>query len=158
MKFVIPAAGYKAPNFRAVVAETGQRIAQMVKSPKLRIVETFFHQGIDNLDRFSRIRSVILPAHLRMVTQLDSRYNLSMAHTLEEARQIALELPEDQRIQSADWLLESVGQEDSDATVAEVDAAWDAEVARRVAEIKAGTAVTCSLEELEADLRTIVGP
>ena len=48
--------------------------------------------------------------------------------------------------------------EEGDATEAEIDAAWDGEIARRVAEIKAGTAVTYSLEEVEADLRAIVGP
>jgi hypothetical protein len=62
-KFVIPAAGYKALNFRAVVAETGQRVAQVVKRPKLRVVEAFFHEGINNFDRFLRVRSGILPAH-----------------------------------------------------------------------------------------------
>jgi hypothetical protein len=64
VKFVIPAAGYKALNFRAVAAETGQRGAPMVKGPKLRIVEAMLHEGINNRDRFSRIRSGILPVHL----------------------------------------------------------------------------------------------
>jgi putative addiction module component (TIGR02574 family) len=79
-----------------------------------------------------------------------------MQHTYEEVRQIACELPEEQRIQLADSLWESVGADTVGA--AEIDAAWDGEIARRVAEIKAGTVVTYSLQEVEADLRAIVGP
>ena len=85
------------------------------------------------------------------------RYNLPMPHTYEEVRQIAYELPEDQRALLANSLWESLDSRENDATEAEIDAAWDGEIARRVAEIKAGTAVTCSLEEVEADLRAIVG-
>jgi putative addiction module component (TIGR02574 family) len=81
-----------------------------------------------------------------------------MQHTYEEIRQIASELPEDQRIQLASSLWESLDHGENDATGAEIDAAWDEEIAHRVAEIKAGTAVTCSLQEVEADLRAIVGP
>jgi putative addiction module component (TIGR02574 family) len=93
-----------------------------------------------------------------MVTQLDSRYNSLMAHTYEEVRQIAQELPEDQRILLANSLWESVDIDESEAAEAEIDAAWDGEIARRVAEIKAGTAVTYSLDEVTAELRSIVGP
>ena len=81
-----------------------------------------------------------------------------MAHTYEEVQQIACELPVDQRILLANTLWESVERGEFDATEAEVDAAWDAEIGRRVGEIKAGTAVTYSLQEVEADLRAIVGP
>jgi len=76
-----------------------------------------------------------------------------MAHSYEEIQQIASELPMDQRILLADSLWESVERGEYDATEAEVDAAWDAEIGRRVAEIKAGSAVTCSLAEVAADLR-----
>jgi hypothetical protein len=44
------------------------------------------------------------------------------------------------------------------ADEAEIAAAWDPEITRRVEEIKAGRAVTCSLAEIEADLRTVDGP
>jgi len=47
---------------------------------------------------------------------------------------------------------------EAEASDAEVAKAWDAEIAQRVGEIKAGTAVTYSLQEVEADLRAIVGP
>jgi len=81
-----------------------------------------------------------------------------MPHTFEEVRQIAYELPKDQRILLATSLWESVDCEESEATEAEIDSAWDGEIAHRVTEIKAGTAVTYSLEEVEEDLRAIVGP
>jgi putative addiction module component (TIGR02574 family) len=79
-----------------------------------------------------------------------------MPHSYEEVRQIASELPEDQRILLANSLWESVGPCEDETTETEIDAAWDDEIARRVAEIKAGKAVTCSLEEVEADLRSIL--
>jgi putative addiction module component (TIGR02574 family) len=75
-----------------------------------------------------------------------------MRHTYEEVRQFARELPEDQRILLATSLWES-----ADASEEEIAAAWEPEIARRVEEIKAGTAVTYSLAEVEADLRTVVG-
>ena len=81
-----------------------------------------------------------------------------MQHTYEEVRQIACELPEDQRVLLAASLWESLDHGEIDATEAEIAAAWDGEIARRVAEIKAGTAVTFSLQEVEADLRAIAGP
>jgi putative addiction module component (TIGR02574 family) len=80
-----------------------------------------------------------------------------MARTYEEVRQIAQELPEDQRILLANSLWESVDTGEGKATEAEIDEAWDGEIARRVAEIKAGTAVTYSLDEVAAELRSIVG-
>jgi hypothetical protein len=60
-----------------------------------------------------------------------SRYNLPMPHSFEEVRQIASELPVDQRILLANSLWESVDPADSAATEAELDAAWDGEIARR---------------------------
>jgi putative addiction module component (TIGR02574 family) len=76
-----------------------------------------------------------------------------MPHTYEEVRQIAYELPKDQRILLATSLWESVDSEENETTEAEIDSAWDAEISRRVAEIKAGKAVTYSWEEVDAELR-----
>jgi len=84
------------------------------------------------------------------------RYNLPMPHSYEEVRQIAHELPEDQRILLANSLWESTVPAGTEAAEDEIDAAWGPEIERRVAEIKAGTAVTYSLEEVEAELRAIV--
>ncbi len=90
-----------------------------------------------------------------MVLHSLPRYNLSMQHSLEQVRQLAYDLPEDQRLLLANSLLESVSDQD-ETTEAQLAAAWDEEIARRVAEIKAGTAATCSLDDLTSDLRSIV--
>ena len=87
---------------------------------------------------------------------MNLRYNSPMQHSLEEVRQLAYDLPEDQRLLLADSLLESV-KDQAAATEAHLAAEWDEEIARRVAEIKAGTAATCSLDDLASDLRSIVG-
>jgi putative addiction module component (TIGR02574 family) len=79
-----------------------------------------------------------------------------MSHSYEEVLQMARELPEDQRILLANSLWESLDSGENEPTEAEIDAAWDAEIEHRVQEIKAGTAMTYSLEEVEADLRSIV--
>ena len=55
----------------------------------------------------------------------------------------------------ANALLESMNDRGGSAE-AQVTAAWDEEIARRVAEIKSGAAATCSLEALASDLRSIV--
>lgn len=81
-----------------------------------------------------------------------------MPHTYEEVRQIAQELPKDERVLLANSLWESVDVEEGEASEPEIDAAWDAEIARRVSEIKAGTALTYSLDEVAAELRSIVEP
>jgi putative addiction module component (TIGR02574 family) len=78
-----------------------------------------------------------------------------MPHSFEEVRQIAHELSEEQRLLLANSLLESVS-EPAEAEEAQLAAAWDEEIARRVTEIKAGTAVTSSLDDLASDLRSIV--
>jgi putative addiction module component (TIGR02574 family) len=79
-----------------------------------------------------------------------------MQRSYEEVRQLASELSEDQRLMLANAMLESLN-EGADAGDAELSAAWSEEIARRVAEIKSGTASTCSLDEIAADLRTIAG-
>ena len=79
-----------------------------------------------------------------------------MAHTYEEVLQFATQLPEAEQLRLADVLWTSVEPAAHEAL--ELDPAWEAEIARRVAEIEGGTAVTYSLEEVEAELRAIVGP
>jgi len=83
-----------------------------------------------------------------------SGYNLAMPHSYEEVQHFARALPEAQRIRLANSLWESTQDETGDAEIA---AAWEPEIARRVEQIKAGTAVTCSLAEIETDLRAITG-
>jgi putative addiction module component (TIGR02574 family) len=71
-----------------------------------------------------------------------------MQRTYEEVRQIACELPEEQRIQLADSLWESVG---TDANVAAaIEAAWDGEIKRRLDEIDSGAVEMVPLEDVLA--------
>jgi hypothetical protein len=77
-----------------------------------------------------------------------------MPHTYEEVQQLARALPEDERIRLANSLWEGA---EGVATEAEIAAAREPEIACRVAQIKAGTAVTYSLAEVEADLRAVTG-
>jgi putative addiction module component (TIGR02574 family) len=74
-----------------------------------------------------------------------------MPHTYEEVRQLAYELPEDQRILLANSLWESVDAEE--CSEAEAEAAWKTEAERRVAEDEAGIGVDHSLEEVVEPLR-----
>lgn len=76
-----------------------------------------------------------------------------MPTTYQQVQQLAHKLPLEERMMLANDLLETAGPD----FFAGDDAAWDSEIARRVAEIKAGTAETCSLEEIEADWRAILG-
>jgi hypothetical protein len=79
-----------------------------------------------------------------------------MSHSYEQVRQIASELPREQRIQLANSLLEGVDLAEDNVSANEVDTAWDAEIGLRVSAIKTGSAVTYSQEEVEAELRAIV--
>ena len=63
----------------------------------------------------------------------------------------ALALPPEERAALADTLLTSL-----DTTDGSVQAAWDAEVARRIADLKAGNAVTVPWEQLHRELLAMV--
>jgi putative addiction module component (TIGR02574 family) len=80
-----------------------------------------------------------------------------MAYTYEEVEQFARTLPEDQRIRLANSLWESADGGEEEAGEAKLAATLEPEIARRVEEIRAGTAVTYSLAEVEADLRAATG-
>ena len=71
--------------------------------------------------------------------------NRSAAEVLEDMRR----LPPGE----IDWLIGELLQGGDGSSAAESDAAWKAEVERRVAEADAGTATTYSWEEVEAPLR-----
>jgi len=67
-----------------------------------------------------------------------------MSRTFTEVWREASELSEEERASLAGLLIESLeGEPDPD-----VEAAWDAEIQRRVAEIEAGTAKTIPWEEV----------
>jgi putative addiction module component (TIGR02574 family) len=66
----------------------------------------------------------------------------------------AIKLPESDRVLLADALYASL--DDSSDSPEQVSAAWDAEIERRVAEIKSGTAKTVLADEIKARLDSII--
>lgn len=75
-----------------------------------------------------------------------------MSTLVEELTQKARQLPPEERIQLAEELLATVQEVDS-----EVEAAWDEEIRRRLAEIENGTAKLIPAEEVFAEVRRILG-
>ena len=69
-----------------------------------------------------------------------------MSLTIEQLKAEALKLPPRDRADLADWLWVSATPR------AEVEAAWDAEIARRIAEIDTGTATLMPAEEVMAGI------
>jgi putative addiction module component (TIGR02574 family) len=67
-----------------------------------------------------------------------------MSLSIEQIKSEALKLTPDERADLADWLWVSATPR------AEVEAAWDAEISRRIAEIDAGTATLIPGEEVMA--------
>lgn len=70
------------------------------------------------------------------------------ANLVEELALRAQELTPDERVQLAEGILATIHGVDE-----EVDAAWDAEIRRRIAEIENGTAELIPAEEVFARLR-----
>lgn len=75
-----------------------------------------------------------------------------MEHSYEEVHHFAHALPEDQRIQLANSLYESISPNDEEASEAEIAAAWDEEIKRRLDDIDSGRMQMISHEEFMADL------
>ena len=74
-----------------------------------------------------------------------------MTTLVDELSQKALELPAGERVRLAEKLLATVHEVDS-----EVEAAWDVEIQRRLAEIDSGTAKLVPAEEVFAEVRRIL--
>ena len=74
-----------------------------------------------------------------------------MSTLAEELSRQALALPPEERVRLAEELLATVQQED-----AEVEAAWDEELKRRIAEIDAGTARLIPAEDVFAEIRRLI--
>jgi putative addiction module component (TIGR02574 family) len=81
-----------------------------------------------------------------------------MPHSFEEVRQIAHELPTEQRILLANSLWESVDTEECGSTETEIDAAWGEEVERRVAEIDSGAAQMIPWEQVRSEMIESLSP
>ena len=76
-----------------------------------------------------------------------------MSRTLEEVREEAMELTLEER----SWLAEELWESARTPEEREIDAAWDAEIDRRVAEVEAGTAVLIPGDEVIRELRSKYG-
>ncbi|CAM3713361.1 addiction module protein [Roseateles saccharophilus] len=74
-----------------------------------------------------------------------------MTTLVDELSQKALELPPEERVRLAEQLLATVHEID-----AGVEAAWDQEIERRLAEINDGTAKLIPAEEVFAEVRRIL--
>lgn len=74
-----------------------------------------------------------------------------MSTLVEELSRKALSLSPEERIQLAENLLATVQEVDE-----EVEAAWDEEIRRRIAEIDSGTAKLIPSEEVFAELRRMI--
>ena len=74
-----------------------------------------------------------------------------MSMTLEQLKAEAMKFSPEERADLADWLWISATPRE------EVEAAWDAEIARRVAEIDAGTAKLIPHEEVLAEINALLG-
>ena len=74
-----------------------------------------------------------------------------MTTLVDELSQKALELPAGERVLLAERLLATVHEVDP-----EVEAAWDVEIQRRLAEIDRGTAKLIPAEEVFANVRSLL--
>jgi putative addiction module component (TIGR02574 family) len=63
-----------------------------------------------------------------------------------------LRLPKADRARLAEVLLTSLAAEDAAASPAEIEAAWETEIARRVAELRDGTVVGIPAEQVFAEV------
>jgi putative addiction module component (TIGR02574 family) len=73
-----------------------------------------------------------------------------MTKAVQEIKSRLEQLSQEERAELARFLLESLGPEEEGAA-----AAWDAEIARRMSEIRGGTATGKPAEQVFADLRKL---
>ena len=76
-----------------------------------------------------------------------------MPTLIEELSELARDLSPEDRALLAESLLESL----PDESESEAEAAWDREIARRVEQVKSGTARLFSAEDVHAEARRIYG-
>jgi len=78
-----------------------------------------------------------------------------MQHSFEEVKQLAHQLPEEQRILLADSLYESIAYDEPEEDEGELSAAWETEIARRLDEMDSGAVKMIPLEEVLADMAAL---
>jgi len=75
-----------------------------------------------------------------------------MPHSYEEVRRVALELSYDDRAKLSEELWWSLHPPAEELPQAVIDAAWDAEIERRIEEIVSGTAELIPAEQVLAEM------
>jgi putative addiction module component (TIGR02574 family) len=78
-----------------------------------------------------------------------------MSPELSDLLKRALALPVDERAALANTILDSLETTNESATES-IEQAWDAEVARRIEDLKAGRAITVPWEQLHRELLAMV--
>ena len=89
-----------------------------------------------------------------MASETLSRYNLPMSRTAQEILEQARQLPPDE----VDWLIESLLIKESNEPDAEVEAAWDDEIKRRLDEIDSGAVEMVPAEQVHAKMIARLSP
>jgi len=83
-----------------------------------------------------------------------SRYNLPMNRSAQEILEDARQLP----LSEVNWLIESLLQEEDGAPEAEIEAAWDGEIKRRLDEIDSGAVELIAGEQVRAEMIASLSP
>jgi len=83
-----------------------------------------------------------------------SRYNPSMKRSAQEILEDARQLP----LSEVNWLIESLLVEGDRAPEAEIEAAWDGEIKRRLDEIDSGAVELKAGDEVRAEMIASLSP
>ena len=89
-----------------------------------------------------------------MVLQSIPRYNLPMSPSAQKILEEALQLPPDE----LDWLVESLLIKEKSEPEAEIEAAWDSEIKRRLDEIDSGAVEMIPEEQVRAEMIARLSP
>jgi hypothetical protein len=82
------------------------------------------------------------------------RYNLSMSRSAQEILEDARQLPPNE----VNWLIESLLLEGDGAPQAQIEAAWDSEIKRRLDEIDSGAVELIPGDEVRAEMVAGLSP
>ena len=82
------------------------------------------------------------------------RYNIAMSPSAQKILEEALQLPPDE----IDWLVESLLIKEKGEPEAEIEAAWDVEIKRRLDEIDSGAVKMIPAEQVRAEMIASLSP
>ncbi len=89
-----------------------------------------------------------------MAPETLSRYNLPMSRSAQEILEEARQLPPAE----VDWLIESLLIKESNQPDAEIEAAWDGEIKRRLDEIDSGAVEMIPADQVHAEMISALSP